>query len=74
MRLGRLGLAAVVTMLMGCATGEPIDDDGAGGTPAGGNSGTGGKADNPHLPHLTHRLQAWLASAHSFRAAEAGAP
>ncbi|MCC6900672.1 MAG: hypothetical protein IT377_16955 [Polyangiaceae bacterium] len=48
MRLGRLGLAAVVTMLMGCATGEPIDDDGAGGTPAGGNSGTGGKADNPN--------------------------
>ncbi|MCK6536039.1 MAG: hypothetical protein L6Q84_23980 [Polyangiaceae bacterium] len=48
MRLGRLGLAAIATVLMGCATAEPIEDDGAGGTPAGGNSGTGGKADNPN--------------------------
>jgi len=48
MRLGRLGLAAIVTVLMGCATAEPIEDDGAGGAPAGGNSGTGGKADNPN--------------------------
>jgi hypothetical protein len=48
MRLGRLGLAGIVTLLLGCATAEPVgDDEAVGGAPAGGATGTGGKADNP---------------------------
>ncbi|MBK8996803.1 MAG: hypothetical protein IPM35_13790 [Myxococcales bacterium] len=48
MRLGRLGIALGVTLLLGCATAEQVDDeDGVGGASAGGSTGSGGKVDNP---------------------------